>query len=811
MTNTNELAVAAVTDMGPTPPGTETAKGELTPDNSDVPPIYMALVAEDDPTAVMNVVALVPAGVDTDVPVVFKRSDGKWVQDDDTLADLKSATPPPVVKLTEEDYKSVMEQMEPTADAVTASGLYAVDHTLMVLWGPNPAVMTARLAEFENADSLTAGARPPSARNIGKNRGNAERLRRYWTVGKGAAKIRWNTGGDWKRCVRYLSKYLGPRAKGYCALRHKEVTGLWTGDQAHRKMYGWGNKKALSAGELLLNTEQILELTTLTARADNARERFALTAGASAQDGAAFVIPLVVPEEVETGDGRTFKKGAIDVRDLPLPLLWQIKTADGHEGSVVVGRIDRMARTTQGIGNAYGVFDTGAYGREAERLVRNGFLRGVSADLDKFEAEEDEKKKSSASAKADGKDKLGGSKMTISKARVMAVTIVPKPAFQECKIVLTENTNNQEDQMIPSGVYVENVDSADAEALVACGFVAGAIPVVPPTEWFGNPNLKQATPLTVTDEGRVYGHIAAWNVDHIGMAFGTRPPRSKSKYGYFHTGVVRTDSGKDMPVGQLTLAGGHAPLHASASDAVKHYDDTASAVADVHAGEDSYGIWVSGALRPGTTPEQVRALRASAPSGDWRPIRGSLELVAVCQVNVPGFPIARAMVAGGQIMALVAAGAQTLARMKSSPSDELQARITKLEQLAVVAAQPQIEELRARVASAKTELATSEMTAKAAELSARVYGTVYGTEYEYEDELAYVSRERRQSLAKKGRAMPDGSFPIADENDLKNAISSYGRAKDSRKAAVRRFIEKRARQLGRADMIPDAWKSTDNK
>jgi hypothetical protein len=169
------------------------------------------------------------------------------------------------------------------------------------------------------------------------------------------------------------------------------------------------------------------------------------------------------------------------------------------------------------------------------------------------------------------------------------------------------------------------------------------------------------------------------------------------------------------------------------------------------------------------------------------------------------------MVAGGQIMALVAAGAQTLAKMKSNPSDVLQARIEKLEQLAVTAAQPQLDELRARVASAKAEMNEAELTAKAVELSARVYGTVYGTEYEYDDELAYVSRERRQSLAKKGRAMPDGSFPIANENDLKNAISSYGRAKDSRKAAVRRFIEKRARQLGRADMIPDAWKSTDNK
>ena len=64
-----------------------------------------------------------------------------------------------------------------------------------------------------------------------RNRGNAEKLRRYWTVGKGAAKIRWGTPGDWSRCTKYLAKYMGPRSKGYCQLRHKEVTGIYTGSK----------------------------------------------------------------------------------------------------------------------------------------------------------------------------------------------------------------------------------------------------------------------------------------------------------------------------------------------------------------------------------------------------------------------------------------------------------------------------------------------------------------------------------------------------------------------------------------------------
>lgn len=72
------------------------------------------------------------------------------------------------------------------------------------------------------------------AGGLDRNRGNAEQLRRYWVSGKGALKIRWGTEGDWRRCVKQLSKYLGVRAKGYCTLRHKEATGLWTGSKAHR-------------------------------------------------------------------------------------------------------------------------------------------------------------------------------------------------------------------------------------------------------------------------------------------------------------------------------------------------------------------------------------------------------------------------------------------------------------------------------------------------------------------------------------------------------------------------------------------------
>ena len=751
------------------------AEVELTPDTSDVPPVYMAVVAADDPQAVMDLVALIPAGSQSNTPTTFKRKPGKWEKDEQILRDLNSVTPPPVVVLDDDNLAIVLEQIDDAKPFVSSA---ITENELKIV-------------------SLMA------AGGADRNRGNAEKLRRYWLYGKGAAKIRWNTPGDWTRCVRQLSKYMGPRAKGYCALRHKEATGMWTGDKEHRQMSGKkGSVRNAFSNEDIVPSDVVYTSSLTMAGFNDAKARV-MTAGGVVEpgEGAKFFIPLVIPEDVESGDGRKFVPGAITMRELPLPFLWQVKTGEGHNGSVVIGKITQMERVDNGIGKAYGYFDTGEYGKEAERLVRGGFIRGVSADLDMFEAKEQE------NASEDSDKQVGGSKMKITKARVMAVTLVPKPAYQECTIELIDDAgeNQEEKEMIQDGVYVDGVNPLDASALVACGIVAGAIPVTPPKEWFDNQKLTKPTALTVTDEGQVFGHIAAWNVDHIGMAFGTRPPRSKSGYAYFHTGVVRTENGSDVPVGQLTLAGGHASLEASASEAVRHYDDTASAVADVHAGEDAYGIWVAGALRPGTSPEQIRSLRASAPSGDWRPIKGSLELVAVCQVNVPGFPLARARVASGQVMALVAAGASVLAQLKHDPLSEVKSRLDNLEAPLVAAASDVKARMQAVTAAIKAEALSKKVSAAKDEDSAYMLQTIEDENTEF----AVVTRKDRMKLAGEGKALKDGSFPIRDISDLRNAVQAYGRSKPGKRGLVRRHIMKRARQLDRSDLIPENWKATE--
>lgn len=72
-------------------------------------------------------------------------------------------------------------------------------------------------------------------------------------------------------------------------------------------------------------------------------------------------------------------------------------------------------------------------------------------------------------------------------------------------------------------------------------------------------------------------------------------------------------------------------------------------------------------------------------------------------------------------------------------------------------------------------------------------------------EKADFTEKERTSLAKKKEALPDGSFPIRNTSDLKNAIRLAGNAKNPERA--RRWIKKRAKSLGAESMIPDTWKA----
>lgn len=207
----------------------------------------------------------------------------------------------------------------------------------------------------------------------------------------------------------------------------------------------------------------------------------------------------------------------------------------------------------------------------------------------------------------------------------------------------------------------------------------------PPRAWFQNPKLSVPTAITVDQSLRIYGHAALKGECHIGYAGECVSVPHEDSHPYFMTGEVLTEEGEAVSVGQITVGTGHAEMYKSAQAAASHYDNTGWAVADVAVGNDEYGIWVAGAIRPNAESSKVHELRASGQvSGDWRRIGGKLRLVGLLAVNVPGFPVPRmrARVASGATVALVAAGRPTVTRGNVTEMDRQQAMRIMLEMLA---------------------------------------------------------------------------------------------------------------------------------
>lgn len=347
-------------------------------------------------------------------------------------------------------------------------------------------------------------------------------------------------------------------------------------------------------------------------------------------DGKSSFVMVIAKEGVKTVDGREFSAGAIEWRNPPLPLM-MIRENDptgrgGHKGSSSVGMISEIWREDdeEGNGTIYGRghFSSDEHGVLAKQLISEGIISGVSADVGGAVVEELE-------AMDDG-----ALRKIIRRGTIVAVTALPIPAFDDTKISVTA----------PEELPLVASASATWE---------------PKAEWFANPNLTEPTPITVTADGRIFGHAALWGTCHVGYRDRcVTPPRSKSNYAFFNTGNVLTADGKTVNVGRLTAGTNHAAIEFGAQPAKDHYDNTGWQGGYVHAGEDEHGVWFAGTISPSATSEQIATLRAGAVSGDWRQINGALELVGILGVNTPGFPIPRAragLVAGAQV-SLIASG-----------------------------------------------------------------------------------------------------------------------------------------------------------
>lgn len=405
-------------------------------------------------------------------------------------------------------------------------------------------------------------------------------------------------------------------------------------------------------------------------------------------NGIPFSIPLGVIEGYETSDQRDIRPGGLATRALPMPLMGMDESSHGGMagGAVAAGTIEGLERydasaiVDEVTGQPYGA---GVYawraaghyldsdtGRHFAELATTGACRGVSADLgvseDEYEITEVDE---------DGWPMAGI--YHIIAGEIMGFTQVPFPAFGGCYIVpepeaLAAGGSAPAPAALPpvrpDGRTLRVTRTRECGTCADRAMVAATLPDGPPAEWFGDPHLAAPTPLTVTDTGQIFGHIATWGTCHVGIGDAcVTPPRDGADYGPFRTGEVVCADGSRVAVGRLTLGTGHADLHLGHRAAADHYDNTGTLAGLLAAGDDGHGIWVAGYCPPWVSDTVRAQLRACPPSGDWRSIGGRLRLVGILAVNVPGFPVAR--VASGAPQALVAAGAIPAARLRPTGSD----------------------------------------------------------------------------------------------------------------------------------------------
>lgn len=326
-----------------------------------------------------------------------------------------------------------------------------------------------------------------------------------------------------------------------------------------------------------------------------------------------------------TDDGRMFAPDIeLTFRDFPLPLLWQRQSSGGHMDAFTVGVIQSAAVLgTEVIGKGYMLNTPEA--TEAMTQIEHK-VTGPSVDLGDVEWELRDINGNPISEQDWQSSPEMEVVQTVLSAKVLATTLVSTPAFGQTSITLGDMVDVGDDALVA------------AAAMPAPGTIDAQ---VYPASFFTDPEFSTPTRPHITEEGRILGHLAVFDVCHIGIQDScVRAPRSHTGYAWFHTSPpVKTDDGGKVQVGRLTVGCGHAGPRMGANSTIAHYDDTGTCFALVHVGEDAHGIWFSGVPAPGATPKQVLEGISAPLSGDWRNVGGNLELVAALAVNTPGFPI----------------------------------------------------------------------------------------------------------------------------------------------------------------------------
>ncbi|MFI1703037.1 phage minor head protein [Streptomyces griseoruber] len=205
-----------------------------------------------------------------------------------------------------------------------------------------------------------------------------------------------------------------------------------------------------------------------------------------------------------------------------------------------------------------------------------------------------------------------------------------------------------------------------------------------PAEWFREPTPEELPPgsggVHIVD-GRAYGWVAQAGVPHA--AHGRKVTIEKlAARGLDLTHFLRArfslDDGSEVRAGAMTMNTGHHRDGYECETAVCQFDDTRTVAAVVTVGMNEGGLWFSGAAAPWLSQWDRTVFQACQPSYHMtQGTNGSWQLRAVLSVPVPGHssPLTAAAVIDRSNLALTAAAAAideatTTGSEPPAPADE---------------------------------------------------------------------------------------------------------------------------------------------
>lgn len=384
---------------------------------------------------------------------------------------------------------------------------------------------------------------------------------------------------------------------------------------------------------------------------------------------------IIAIEGQLTGDGRLLDRGALRWESGPWPV--KFRREDMTHAGAVVGEVTRIWRDGDNI-RAAGVLHSESTDSqtlaEVNRLIElleSGSV-GVSVGLDDETVELRVKKEAYDEMVAemeawmndevpepedpetdeDGRvilDRFSVDEwvQAFTDARVREVSVVDVAALADAGVEVEPALVDEEGEPVAASIVLVDTIGLAAALSVEDRAIAFANPEFG-ADGDADPRLVWQTPqrpeevggwgcpLTIEEDGCLYGHATLRYRCHGSFSSCLPPPDSGGDFSRFLTG----EAVPGIPTGPIILD----TDHGIAQGRVKSETwlaDTGRAVADVTVGHDRHGMWVAGRIRPGITDRELASLRGSTLSAEWHPIGAKLRLIGILAVNAPGYLVQR--------------------------------------------------------------------------------------------------------------------------------------------------------------------------